>query len=60
LRTDGHRLRRLRPLDSTTRELQALVRMRDDHVTARTAATNQLKRYVAREVYPLLAAETTA
>ncbi|MDP9419060.1 MAG: IS110 family transposase, partial [Actinomycetota bacterium] len=42
LRTDGHRLRRLRPLDSTTRELQALVRMRDDHVTARTAATNQL------------------
>lgn len=42
LRTDGHRLRRLRPLDPTTRELQALVRMRDDHVTARTAATNQL------------------
>lgn len=40
--TDGHRLRRLRPLDSTMRELQALVRMRDDHVTARTAATNQL------------------
>jgi transposase len=42
LRADGHRLRRLRALDSTTRELQALVRMRDDHVTARTAATNQL------------------
>jgi transposase len=42
LRTDGHRLRRLRPLDTTTRELQALVRMRDDHVAARTAATNQL------------------
>ncbi len=42
LRTDGHRLRRLRPLDPATRELQALVRMRDDHVTARTAATNQL------------------
>ena len=42
LRTDGHRLRRLRPLDTVTRELQALVRMRDDHVTARTAATNQL------------------
>ena len=42
LRTDGHRLRRLRPLDPTTRELQVLVRMRDDHVTARTAATNQL------------------
>ena len=42
LRTDSHRLRRLRPLDPVTRELQALVRMRDDHVTARTAATNQL------------------
>jgi len=42
LRTDGHRLRRLRPLDSVTRQLQALVRMRDDHVAARTAATNQL------------------
>lgn len=42
LRTDGHRLRHVRPLDPVTRELQALVRMRDDHVTARTAATNQL------------------
>ena len=42
LRTDGHRLRRLRPLDPITRELQALVRMRGDHVAARTAATNQL------------------
>src|SRR6266581_775321 len=42
LRTDGHRLRRLRPLDARTRELQALCRMRDDHVAARTAATNQL------------------
>jgi len=42
LRTDGHRLRRLRPLDPTTRELQVLVRMRDDHVAARTAASNQL------------------
>lgn len=42
LRTDGHRLRRLRPLDPVTRELQALVRMRDDHVAARTAGTNQL------------------
>ncbi|HEY8621824.1 MAG TPA: IS110 family transposase [Dermatophilaceae bacterium] len=42
LRTDGHRLRRLRPLDAMTRELQALCRMRDDHVAARTAATNQL------------------
>lgn len=42
LRTDGHRLRRLDPPDQRTKELQALVRMRDDHVTARVAATNQL------------------
>ena len=42
LRTDGHRLRRLKPLDATTRDLQALVRLRDDHVEAKTAATNQL------------------
>lgn len=42
LRTDRHRLRPLRPLDQTTRELQALVRLRDDHVKARVAATNQL------------------
>lgn len=42
LRTDGHRLRRLRPLDPITRELQDLVRMRGDHVAARTAASNQL------------------
>lgn len=42
LRTDGHRLRRLRPLDPVTRELQVLVRMRDDHVASRTSATNQL------------------
>lgn len=41
LRTNGHRLRRLRPLDETTRNLQALVRMRDDHVEARVAASNQ-------------------
>lgn len=39
LRTDQHRLR---PLDQVTRELQALVRLRDDHVKARVAATNQL------------------
>jgi transposase len=43
LRTDGHRLRRLQVLDSPTRELQALVRTRDDHVVARVAATNQLR-----------------
>ena len=42
LRTDRHRLRQLRPLDQATRELQALVRLRDDHVKARVAATNQL------------------
>jgi transposase len=42
LRTDRHRLRPLRPLDQATRELQALVRLRDDHVKARVAATNQL------------------
>ena len=43
LRTDGHRLRRLRPLDEATRNLQAVVRMRDDHVEARVAASNQLE-----------------
>jgi transposase len=42
LRTDLHRLRPLRPLDIETRELQALVRLRDDQVKARVAATNQL------------------
>jgi transposase len=42
LRTDGHRLRRLDPLDDATRELQALVRLREDHVKATTAASNQL------------------
>ncbi len=43
LRTDGHRLRRLRPLDPATAELRALVRLRDDHVEAKVAATNQLR-----------------
>jgi transposase len=42
LRTDGHRLRRLAPIDPGLQELQALVRLRDDHVRARTAASNQL------------------
>src|SRR5215212_4833116 len=42
LRTDGHRLRRLAPVDPGLQELQALVRLRDDHVRARTAASNQL------------------
>ena len=42
LRTDGHRLRRLSPLDTGLQELPALVRLRDDHVRARTATSNQL------------------
>jgi len=42
LRTDQQRLRRLEPIDRQTRELQALVRLRDDQVAARVAATNQL------------------
>jgi Transposase len=42
LRADGHRLRRLRPLDDATRHLQALVRLREDHIKAKTAASNQL------------------
>ncbi len=43
LRTEGHRLRRIHPLDPATAELQALVRMREDHVGAKVAATNQLR-----------------
>jgi transposase len=42
LRTDSHRLRRLTPVDPGLQELQALVRLRDNHVRARTAASNQL------------------
>jgi transposase len=42
LRTDGHRLRRLEPVDPGLRELQALVRLRDDQVRTRTATINQL------------------
>jgi transposase len=42
LRTDGHRLRRLPPTDAALSELQSLTRLREDHVRARTAATNQL------------------
>lgn len=48
LRTEGHRLRRLEPLSAETTELRALVRMRDDHVAARVAATNQLTALLAR------------
>lgn len=43
LRTDGHRLRRLRPPDRATAELKALLRCRDDHVEAKVGATNQLR-----------------
>jgi hypothetical protein len=42
LRTDGHRLRRIEPADAGLRELQALVRLREDQVRARTAADCQL------------------
>lgn len=48
LRTDGHRLRRLRPIDRATAELQAIVRMRADHVEAKVAATNQLRALLER------------
>lgn len=48
LRTDGHRLRHLQPMDAATAELQALVRMRDDHVAAKVAATNQLSALLDR------------
>lgn len=48
LRTDGHRLRRLEPLDTATAELQALCRMRADHVEAKVAATNQLSALLGR------------
>ncbi len=48
LRTDGHRLRRLAPLDAATAELQALSRLRDDHVEAKVAATNQLAALLGR------------
>lgn len=47
LRTDGHRLRTLRPTEQATLELQALVRAREDQVTARVAATNQLAALLA-------------
>jgi transposase len=47
LRCDQHRLRVLQPLDQATRELQALVRLRDDHVASRVAATNQLAALLA-------------
>ncbi len=42
LRTDGHRLARLRPVDEISRRLQVLSRTRDDHMKAKRAALNQL------------------
>jgi len=48
LRTEGHRLRRLEPLDPATARLQALVRLRGDHIAARVAATNQLTALLER------------
>ncbi|MBE9404052.1 IS110 family transposase [Brachybacterium sp. p3-SID1565] len=47
LRTDGRRLRTLRPTEQVTLELQALVRAREDQVTARVTATNQLAALLA-------------
>jgi transposase len=41
-RTDGHRLRRVKPVERATRELAVLVRARTALVEARTAASNQL------------------
>ncbi|MGH9209987.1 MAG: IS110 family transposase [Acidimicrobiales bacterium] len=48
LRTDGRRLRRLQPVDPATAQVQALSRMRDDHVEAKVAATNQLAALLGR------------
>lgn len=48
LRTDGHRLRRLTLPDQHTRDLQQLVRLRDDHVATKVAATKQLAALPAR------------
>jgi hypothetical protein len=42
LRTDRQRLRQLKPVDPRIRELQAPSRLRDDHIAAKFAATNQL------------------
>jgi len=42
LRTDGHRLRRLQPTTPATLEIQALIRLRGEHISARVAAVNQL------------------
>ena len=65
LRTDGHRLRRLEPVAAVTRELQALVRLRDDHVAAKTAASMKLGALLdahwpgAKQLFFRLASKTT-
>jgi transposase len=43
LRTDRARLGELRPVDPRLIELQALVRLREDHLSQRVAATNRLQ-----------------
>jgi transposase len=43
LRTDGHRWRELAPQSDSIRALRALVRSRDDLVSARVALSNQLR-----------------
>ena len=48
LRTDGHRLRPLRPPADETRALRALVRGRDDLVAHRVALANQLRALLER------------
>ena len=48
LRTDGHRLRPLRPPADDTRALRALVRGRDDLVAHRVALANQLRALLER------------
>jgi transposase len=48
LRTDGHRLRALCPLNDDTRALRALVRGRDDLVRQRVALANELEALLAR------------
>ena len=47
LRTDGHRLTRLKAMDQATRDLQLLTRTRRDHLDAKVAATNQLDALLA-------------
>lgn len=55
LRTDGHRLRPLRPLSDDTRALRTLVRGRDDLVAQRVGLANQLRALLER-VWPGAAA----